>query len=161
MNDAKAIELAFMDALKTGELSGATVRAWQSLAESQVGNKSHAREFPCIDVRASPPETAADGIHRSCTVSVSCVSHVEDDLDHSAVSAIYEAAQAIIDALYYQYRKATDGAEKTAFAARLTADAPLVTCHGLQVGAGSGPNDIEGLNVIAISLVVHFTKSGF
>lgn len=161
MIDAKAIELAVVAMLQTEELPAAKLRAKRSLAETQPGDKKHERGFPCVDIRADPPETAADGVHRIGTVYIRSVSLTDADRDHADVFSLEDAVQQRVDNLNYQVRTSTTGTERTAFLASLAENAPLVTLHGVQVGRGSGPIDTDGACEVTINLIVHYTKTGF
>jgi hypothetical protein len=164
MNAAKAIEQAMVAVIRQFAETGAVeLRAWQALSEAAVSS-DHERHFPCVDIRCSPPVTDANGVTLGCRVQVLCVSMVDKDMDHAVVSKIYEAVQATCDNLYKQALNSTVGTTENeigVFDASLLENAATMTRGGFTFAEGAGPMDEDGLNVIGVAMMVHYSRSDF
>ena len=166
MNTTKAIELAMAETLrKYAEMGAAVVvRAWQSLESDGSWDEKTDREFPMIDVRCSPP--AHDD--NESTLQVECRiimgTKTDDDKNHAFISNMYEDVQDVCDTLFAQYRTGVfTGTELAYFLARVVAETSddAFQFGGLTFGDGLAPADDGGINMIGITLVVHYGRSDF
>jgi len=177
MNAAKAIEQAMVAVLRQfAELGKVELRAWQTVQESAVGS-DYDRHYPCVDVRCSPPTTDDNGVTLKSTIFLQCVTQVDYDKNHARASAIYGAVQGVCDDLYKQALRDTTGVSgdgeganeigvfDAAIASNISAQDPdstdTMTRGGFKFAEGIGPQDEDGLNVIGISLVCHYSRSDF
>lgn len=161
MNDSKAIELAFTAVLVSGEIQGARLRPWQSLAEGAKDGEFD-REFPQIDIRAGAPVRAQSGRKlQSVAVSIEVRTKTDDDQSHAKASAIFDGVMTILDALYAQGPVNKSGAERAAFVASLADNAADLTLSGFTIDGGPAPYDNDGTNTIGVVLNVHYVKAGF
>jgi len=160
MNDAKAIELAMTDVVREFcSLGDAELRAWRALQDSAV-NSDHERKFPCVDIRASSPESAANSRSaRMVTVSIQVLTLVDKDKNHSRIETLEDELQSLVWALFDQgpVNKASD--ERNAFTESLTKNAPELTLSGFTVGTGDMPMDQDGLNTVSCAITVHYIKA--
>lgn len=170
MNTTKAIELAMAETIREyAEMGEAvTIRAWQSLASDGSWKKNPDRTFPMIDVRCSPPKIDDN----ESTLAVECAilmgTKTDDDKDHAFISAMYEAVQGVCDNLFSQFRTTT-GSEYTSdteisdFLASVVANTSAAAFQfgGLTFGDGLAPADDGGINMIGITLIVHYGRSDF
>jgi hypothetical protein len=176
MNVPKAIELAMAETIrKYAEMGeGVTIRAWQSLASDGSWKKDPDRTFPMIDVRCGPPKTDDNQSTRSVECSILMGTKTDDDKDHAFISDMYEAVQGVCDDLFSQFRTETTnvytGAEISYFLAGVKNDpnggaerasAASFEFGGFTFGDGLSPADDGGINMIGITLVIHFGRSDF
>jgi hypothetical protein len=87
-----------------------------------------------------------------------------DDKTHKNVSVYYATAQQVIDNLYAQYRN-TEGAELNAFNTYLSDKEPvvddLIVIGGFSHGDGLSPFEEDGVNVIGVTLIVHYSRADY
>jgi hypothetical protein len=166
MNIPRAIEIALSEVIrKYAELGeGVTIRAWQSLAADGSWLEGTDRAFPVIDVRCSPPRTD----NNQATLAVECAilmgTKTDDDKNHAIISAMYEAVQGVLDTMYVQFRSGNfTWAEIAYFLARVEAESSATAFQfgGLTFGDGLAPVDEDGINMIGITLTVHYSRSDF
>jgi len=170
MNVSKAIEIAMAETIrKYAEMGkGVTVRAWQSLASDGSWKENPDRTFPMIDVRCSPPKTDDNESTLAVECSVLMGTKTDDDKDHAFISAMYEAVQGVCDNLFSQFRNAT-GSTYTAdteiadFLASVIANVTAAGFNfgGFTFGDGLAPADDGGINMIGITMVIHYSRSDF
>lgn len=141
---------------------GVTIRAWQSLPADGSWSPDTDRAFPMVDVRCGPPRTDDSQTTLSCECAVLMGTKTDDDRDHAAISALYDAVQELVDKLFAQFRT-TAGTELTYFLARIAAEvgAAGFVFGGLTFGEGLAPSDEDGVNMIGVVLNVHYSRSDF
>ena len=169
MNTTKAIELAMAETLRKYVEMGAAVvvRAWQSLESDGSWDEKTDREFPLIDVRCSPPGHDDN----ESTLQVQCAilmgTKTDDDKNHAFVSNMYEDVQGVCDTLFAQYKTRVftgdDKEELAYFLARVVAETSTDAFQfgGLTFGDGLAPADDNGINMIGITMIVHYGRSDF
>jgi len=169
MNTTKAIELAMAETLRKYAQMGAdvTIRAWQSLAADGSWKTNPDRKFPMIDVRCSPPGHDDN----ESTLQVQCAilmgTNTDDDKSHAFISSMYEAVQDVCDTIFAQYKTGVftgdDKEELAYFLARVLAEtsADAFQFGGLTFGDGLAPADDGGINMIGITMIVHYGRSDF
>jgi len=166
MNTTKAIELAMAETLRKYAQMGAavTIRAWQSLEADGSWKENPDRKFPLIDVRCSPPGHDDN----ESTLQVQCAilmgTKTDDDLSHAFISSMYEAVQDVCDTLFAQYKTGVfTGDEIAYFLARVVAEtsSDAFQFGGLTFGDGLAPADDNGINMIGITMIVHYGRSDF
>ena len=166
MNTTKAIELAMAETLRKYARMGAAVviRAWQSLEADGSWKENPDRKFPLIDVRCSPPGHDDN----ESTLQVQCAilmgTKTDDDLSHAFISSMYEAVQGVCDTLFAQYKtRVFTGEELAYFLARVVAETSTDAFQfgGLTFGDGLAPADDNGINMIGITMIVHYGRSDF
>lgn len=163
MNPPRAIELALAGVLRQyAELSaGTAVRAWQSLRSDPGWDEEKDRTFPLVDVRCAPPTFDDNERTMYCECAVLCATKTDDDKDHAVVSSIYGEVQRVLDLLYSQFI-GTAGEEYAAFSDALAAEAgDGFNLGGLSWGTPAAPYDDGGINMIGISIRVHFSRADF
>jgi hypothetical protein len=88
----------------------------------------------------------------------------DDDKDHAFISGMYEAVQGVCDSLFSVFRSGTLTTEPfSTFQARVVAEVGSTAFRfgGLTFGEGLAPADDGGINMIGITLVVHYSRSDF
>jgi len=166
MNVAKAIEIALANTLRRfGNLTpDVLVRAWQSLDTDPRWSEDVDRDFPMVDVRCAPYRVDDNQSTLSNDCAILCGTISKDDQTHAAVSKLHDDVQGVIDRLFSQFRLNADGAELTFFKAemlRLMASANRFTFGGFTIGDPLAPTDQNGISLIGISLVVHYSRADF
>ena len=166
MNVPKAIELAMSKVIRQyaeiGE--GVTIRAWQSLAADGSWDPEKDRTFPLIDIRCGPSQTDENQSTLMVECSVIMATNTDDDKDHAFISAMYEAVQELCDTLFSQFRSDDeDESPLSDFLALVTEEtgAGAFGFGGFTFGQGMPPADDAGLNMIGLTMVVHYSKAGF
>jgi len=170
MNVSKAIELAMAETIRKYAEMGedVTIRAWQSLASDGSWLEHPDRVFPMIDVRCGPPRTDDNQSTLAVECSILMGTKTDDDKDHAFISAMYEAVQGVCDNMFSQFRT-TAGSTYTAdtelydFLDRVVTEAGASAFEfgGLTFGDGLSPADDGGINMIGITMVIHFGRSDF
>lgn len=144
-----------------------TIRAWQSLASDGSWLENPDRVFPMIDVRCGPPKTDDNQSTLQVECSILMGTKTDDDKSHAFVSDMYEAVQGVCDKLFSQFRSETTatytGAEISYFLDRVETEAgsDYFEFGGLTFGDGLSPADDGGINMIGITMVIHFGRSDF
>jgi hypothetical protein len=170
MNTTKAIELAMAETIREYAEIGedVTVRAWQSLESDGSWKENPDRTFPMIDVRCGPPKTDDNQSALQVECSILMGTKTDDDKSHALISEMYEAVQGVCDNLFSQFRTTT-GSTYTAdteiydFLASVVANtsADAFQFGGFTFGDGLAPADDAGINMIGITLIVHYGRSDF
>lgn len=160
MNVARAIEIAFAELLRKAELgAGVTIRAWQSLPTDGTWTEEKDRSFPMIDVRCGPPTMDDNARTLYSETRILCGTKTDDDRDHSKISTLYGAVQESVDKIYGQFY-GTEAEELAAFRAAITREAGAAfSFGGLSFSEGMAPADAEGVNMIGVSMRVHYSRS--
>lgn len=166
MNISKAIELAMAETIRKYAKLGedVTIRAWQSLESDGSWKENPDRSFPMIDVRCSPPKTDDNESTQQVECAILFGTKTDDDKSHAFVSAMYEAGQGVCDKLFKQYRTGTfTDTEIKYFIDKVEAEAgaDVFTFGGFTFGEGLSPSDDSGINMIGITMIVHFGRSDF
>lgn len=166
MNVPKAIELAMAETIRANAEMGenVTIRAWQSLASDGSWKKNPDRSFPMIDVRCSPPQTDDNQSTLRVQCSILMGTKTDDDKSHAFVSDMYEAVQKVCDDMFKVFRSGTLTTEPfNTFQARVVTEAGADNFQfgGLTFGEGLAPADDDGINMIGITLIVHYGRSDF
>jgi len=170
MNVPKAVELAMAEVIRKYAEMGedVTIRAWQSLPSDGSWKIDPDRKFPMIDVRCGPPKTDDNESTRTVECSILMGTKTDDDKDHAFISAMYEAVQGVCDNLFSQFHT-TSGSTYTAdteiadFLASVVKNATAAKFNfgGFTFGEGLSPADDGGVNMIGITMIVHFGRSDF
>jgi hypothetical protein len=166
MNVSKAVELAFAEAIRdNAEMGeGVTVRAWQSLESDGSWKKYPDRAFPMVDVRCSPPRTSEMQGGREVECAILIGTKTDDDKSHAFVSQMYDEIQKVCDDLFADFRRADETSEplKTWLATvEDNVESGGFGFGGFTFGEGLSPMDDGGVNMIGITMVVHYSKTGF
>ena len=166
MNTTKAIELAMAETLRKYAQMGedVTIRAWQSLAADGSWKTNPDRKFPMIDVRCSPPghDDNESTLQVECRIMMG--TNTDDDKSHAFISNMYEDVQDVCDTLFSQYKTGVfTGEELAYFLARVLAEtsSDAFQFGGLTFGEGLAPADDGGINMIGITMIVHYGRSDF
>jgi hypothetical protein len=166
MNVPKAIELAMAEMIRNeaemGE--GVVIRAWQSLAADGSWKENPDRYFPMVDVRCSPPRTDDNQATLNVECSILMGTKTDDDKNHEFISGMFDAIQEVCDTLFSQFKngQTTTDPLKTFLAdviAETTAD--KFQFGGFTFGEGLSPTDEGGVNMIGISMIVHYGRSDY
>jgi hypothetical protein len=176
MNISKAIELAMAETIRKYAQLGEeiTIRAWQSLEADGSWKENPDRSFPMIDVRCSPPKTDDNESTQQVECAILFGTKTDDDKSHAFISAMYEAGQGVCDKLFSQFRSENTnvytGAEISYFLAGVKNDpvsgekrasAASFEFGGFTFREGLSPSDDNGVNMIGITMIVHFGRSDF
>ncbi|MFA5423472.1 MAG: hypothetical protein WC374_06395 [Phycisphaerae bacterium] len=170
MNTTKAIELAMAETIREYAEIGedVTVRAWQSLESDGSWKENPDRTFPMIDVRCSPPKTDDN----ESTLAVECAillgTKTDDDKSHAIIADMYAAVQGVCDNLFSQFRTTTGSTytvdtEIYDFLTSVVANTSATAFQfgGFTFGDGLAPADDGGINMIGITMVIHYSRSDF
>ena len=166
MNMAKAIELAMAETIRKYAQMGedVTFRAWRSLEADGSWKENPDRKFPMIDVRCSVPKTDDNESTRQVECAILMGTNADDDKSHAFISNMEDAVQGVCDTLFLQFRSGVfTGDEIAYFLARVVAEtsADAFQFGGLTFGDGLAPADDGGINMIGITLIVHYGRSDF
>ena len=164
MNIPKAFEIALATVIREFSDTGAQAvfRCWQTLRNDPkwkvVDGADRTRYM--IDIRAAPPVTPDDerpsGL--SVTAIVEARTKTEDDQDHAAISAAYEAIQTVLDKLHDQFYSDA-GLELTRFLEVMETECGTAFGFGgLTYADGTAPYDDDGYNVIGIGLTASYSR---
>lgn len=161
MNVPKAIELAFTTVMREFAELGADVliRPWQSVAADGSWEETKDRDFPVLDIRCAPPRTEQTQSTMMAETALLCGSKLDDDKGHVVISDLYEAVQSVCDKLFSQART-TDGDELARFKAILAEHLSPTTFSfgGLTFGESQPPYNDRGVNMIGVTMVVHYGR---
>lgn len=166
MNTPKAIELAMAKTLRKYAQLGEDVliRAWQSLEADGSWKENPDRSFPMIDVRCGPPRTDDNQSTLNVECSILCGTNTDDDKSHAFVSAMYDEAQRVCDLLFSSFRQGSCTDEELAFflnAVVAEAGANAFQFGGFTFGDGLAPTDEGGINMVGVTMIVHYGRSDF
>jgi len=170
MNVSKAVELAMAEIIRKYAEMGEEVmiRAWQSLASDGSWKIDPDRKFPMIDVRCGPPKTDDNQSTLAVECSILMGTKTDDDKDHMFISAMYEAVQGVCDKIFSQFRTTswatyTADTEISDFLASVIANTTAAKFNfgGFTFGEGLAPADDSGINMIGITMVIHYSRLDF
>lgn len=159
MNAPKIIELALTGVLRDyGELGADTnVRPWRSLRRAA---KTLSRSLPCVDIRCASAQHNEDEATQTCRCDIEIRTSGVDDESHELVAAVEESVRDTLERLYDQ-TKVSAGDEYAAFIASAAEESSsLFILGGFTFDGGVSPYDDDDENVAAITITVHFAKSG-
>ena len=167
MNIPLALETALSETLRAkGQLvSGVVIRTWQSLRNDSGIDRDGSRQFPMIDIRATPPMTADDQATLHSTIAIECKTLVDDDRERLQIQQLYAGVQDVCDEMFGDFR--TSGCEPAGGTAlRLFLDViaadpenAFFQFGGLTFEEPLSPFDDDGRNSIGISMRVHYSRS--
>jgi len=169
MNEPAAIEIAFATVIREfAELgAGAYVRAWQTPSDDPEWNEGNDRYFPLVEARCTgpSPDESAQATMRA-TTTILCGTEANDDPSRAGLRVLYSGVREVCDALFRQWRSGTDGAEKTRWHEALNAalgetDAARFVFGGFTFGDGAAPVEEGMINVLAVSLNVHYARTDY
>jgi len=164
MNLPKAIEQVLADLIRSNAAVGPGVifRPWQTLQADNNWDASVDRIFPLIDIRCSAPTTADNQVARSVECAVLMGTNADDDRDHAFISNMFEEVHQFLDQLFIQFRAGNFDADPLASFVEdtqaLVGDASRFRFGGLTFGAGMEPYDDGGINMLGITLEVHYSR---
>ena len=166
MNTTKAIELALAETIRKYAQMGeaVTIRAWRSLEADGSWKENPDRKFPMIDVRCSTPKTDDNESTRQVECAILMGTNADDDKSHAFISDMENAVQGVCDTIFSQFRSGGFTGEEIAyFLARVVAETStdLFQFGGLTFGDGLAPADDGGINMIGITMIVHYGRSDF
>lgn len=138
-----------------------TFRLWQDLSSDAAWSEDEDRVFPAVDIRCSPPSANPDSF-RTFTVicSIMAATRVPDDKDHKQVASIYAGVQQMADALFFQSSN-TPQEELNKFISTMSDLEAEFNFGAIILGEPVAPQEDGGVNVIGVSLVVHYTRGDF
>ena len=166
MNVGKAIEIAFSSVLrKYCQLGEKTVvRAWQSLEDDGSWDANKDREFPCIDIRCSPPKPDEVQATLSSECAMMIFTQTAEDKSHKDHSDIQSEVERVLFALFKQFRKRTLTEPEIAdFIAALNANLPAESFvfNGLTWVDGNAPFNEGTLNASSYGMAVRWSNPQF
>jgi len=164
MNVARAVELAISkvirDHAQMGE--GVAVRPWQTLRYDGSWVEDQDRTFPVVSVAAQPPQQDGNESTAHIECAVVMATKTDDDRDHAAISALYDAVQGVMDEAYGQFMRQSPGVELNAITDVLAQELGTgFHFGGLSWGNALSPNEDEGANVIGLSIRVHYGRGDY
>lgn len=159
--EAAIAEAIYTVAKITGDLP--RFRTYRSIDADARWSVLKDREMPCILITAGTPEEDNQG-ERQVAVSVSMMTNAADDPDRKHIAHIEAEMQGVMDDLYAQYRGST-GEARTAFESRIATElqAHSLSLHigGVTFGAGGTPSIEEGMNIVTVEVIVHYSRSDY
>ena len=168
MNVSKAIEIAFAEVIRDHAEIGedVVIRPWQTLAADGSWAENPDRAFPVIDIRCGPPMTDGNQTTLSVECSILMGTKTDDDKDHAFVSQMYEAVQELCDTLFAQFRNGAGTYSEDPlkqFLDSITANsgATLFGFGGFTFAEGLAPVDENGINMVGIAMVTHYSRADF
>ena len=163
MNVAKAIETAVADGLRrfADVGAGTVICPWRSL-KADSATEAGERKFPRVEPRCGMPRVDASQTTFMQDCAILFGTKTDDDKDHAFIVEIEDAVQGYVDALFAQFRSGVDGEELAAFKAHLAAElGGNFNFGGLTMAEGQAPRDVDGYNMIGITLQVHYSRKEF
>jgi hypothetical protein len=168
MNAAKAIESAVVQTLRAyADLGkGAVIRGWQNLRVDGAWKIDPAtntdRTLPLVDVRCSPPRPDESQHTVVAACHIDAMSNAETDRDHSFISGMYDAIQETCERMRQASLVASSSCPiLAAFVAVLAQEMPQLYFGGLSYGDPTEPYDDAGVNVIGLTLNVHYSLADY
>lgn len=122
------------------------------------------REWPMVDVRCGPPRTDDNQATLFCECNILIGTKADDDRDHAVISGIYEASGGVLDGIFANFRQQAETTDPLkSWLAQMTA---LTTSGhfqfgGFTFGAGLAPYDDAGINMMGLTMNVHYGRSDF
>jgi hypothetical protein len=166
MNIPLALETAMAETIRAkGSLvPGVVIRTWQSLRSDGSIDRDGSRQFPMIDIRATPPMSAEDQTTLHSTIAIECKTLVDDDLDHIQIQQLYAGVQDVCDEMFGDFRiegcTPNTGTALHLFLQIVQAQAgAFFQFGGLTFEDPLAPFDDDGRNSIGISMRVHYSRS--
>jgi hypothetical protein len=93
-------------------------------------------------------------------VVIECASMTEDDRSHAVIAQIEEGVQTALDKLYSNLRKKT-GASASSFKTAFDTECAPCTFGYMTFSSSSQPYDSDGVNVVSMSISIHYARSDF
>lgn len=148
---------------------GVALRAFQSLIDDPTVDEDGSKYWPCVDIRASAPATDENQITLYSDIAMLCGTYNEDDRQHTVLRGLYEAVQGLCDRVFDEFHGeyyGEDGQDEsattlaqTAFEASVNSELTrAINIGGYTFQAGMAPYDDGGINMIGITLRVHYTR---
>jgi hypothetical protein len=168
MNAARAIETAMVQTLRAfADLGkGTVVRGWQNLRIDNAWRVDPItgadKTLPLVDVRCSPPrpDDSQHTVVASCRIDA--MTNAEEDRDHLFISAMYDAIQETCERMRQASLVVSSSCERLAmFTAALAEEMPQLKFGGLSYGDPTEPFDDDGVNVIGLTLNVHYSLADY
>lgn len=165
MNISAAIEKSISSVIRDFcDLPEKTViRAWQNLEHDATWDLENDRTFPMIEVRCSPPRVNENQstLYVDCAILIATAA--ADDRNHSVIRDMFTDVLDVTDALFAQRPGRPSGPEIQAFTSEMSANVPPshFALGGISYGDSQPPFDDRGINMIGISLVIHYTRDDF
>jgi hypothetical protein len=136
------------------------IRTWRSIDKEGRWSPDTDYALPVIFVTATTPEPDAQD-QRQVTVVVGALTNAADDKSHQQIADYEAALQDVMDQLEAQY--CSSGPYWQTFTQRITEEMAVadfaVHVGGVEAGPGVEPSLDEGMNVISMSLVIHYSRS--
>lgn len=165
MNVPKAFEIALSRMVRdhAGLDESVVLRPWQTPADDGAWSAESDRTFPAVEFRATSPSYDDNQSTLRVECSISIGEKADDDLDRAIIGDMYDRVFVAVKNLFKGFRTAVDTDEKTAFDATMT---ELTTTDNYQFGGftfgdGQQPYEDRGVNVMTISLTVHYSTTEF
>jgi hypothetical protein len=141
------------------------LRTWQAIDEDLNWTPTDDRSFPMLDIRATPPVTADDGVTQSSNIAILIATNAHDDPTHADISAFYEGVSTVLDNLYAQFRAGNVGAERQTFDDYLADKQPdtnaRISVGGFEHGEPMAPYEDGGAYFIGLNFIIHFSRSDY
>lgn len=158
LNPSKLFEQALTALLRNSNLGpGVTLRPWQSIPFDGSWNADEDYTLPMVDIRFASESIGEDQVTCVCTGNITAITKTDDDQDHAAISALYDAVYGVVAGIFksFIFVSGTQYSEFLAKVEELSAD--TVHIGGVELVEPSMPSSIDGRNEISIGLAVHFT----
>ena len=157
-----ALAAAIVQTAELAELP--RIRTWQAIDADGRWTPLADRVFPMIDIRATAPKMDDNAHTQMVEIPIMIGTDGATDQNHAQLSAIYEAVQAVVDFLYSDFLMQREaGPARAAFDAYLADQQQgghvLPTVAGFTMGEPVTPYMDSGVNVIGLTLVVHYSRS--
>lgn len=136
------------------------IRTWRSIDTEGRWSPDNDRVLPVIIVTAGTPEPDDQG-QRQVTVTVGAATNATDDQSHERIAELESALQEVLDRIETHYEGIP--ATRQTFDQRIqieTANADFsVHVGGVELGSASEPAIEEGALVIAMQVIIHYSRS--
>lgn len=161
MNIPKTIETALAELIRNEQIGSNTmIRCWHVLENDTRWRSDEDRKMPCVDVRCAPPGPGDQASTMVAQVAIECAAMAEDDRNHAVISQIEEGVQTALDKFFSHCRKRT-GASLTRFKTEFDKDCAPAVFGYMTFSGATPPYDDGGINVVALSISIHYTRADF
>lgn len=163
MNTAKTTERAMALVIQqyADLIAGTSIRPFQCLSEQSFRNRDKSggtRSYPMIDIRCTSPTVNPSQHTENVTCILTIATDEDQDQNHSQISALYEAVETVLQALFDQ-AKTTAGDELTLLKSVYTeAHGSSFYFGGMTFAGGDAPFDDDGIATISQAVVIHYSR---
>jgi SH3-like domain-containing protein len=136
------------------------IRTWRSIDADNRWSPDSDYAVPLIVITSSTPEPDQQD-QRQVTVTVGAITNAADDQSHEQIAQMESELQGVLDKLESQYCKGGSYWETFISKVAIENAGAKFSIHvgGVESGPATDPAIEEGMNVISMSIIVHYYRS--